>query len=117
MSLDSGYIPTDWKAVCVSYIFKKGDSKIAGNYRLESLTYFTCKLLEHIISSSIMCHLEGNDILYRLQHGFHKYKSCETHLISLFNMHSGASPYLGAVAWVTKFRMPMVFPTPLPRVI
>jgi len=30
-----------------------------------------------------MCHLEGNDILYRLQHGFSKYKSCETQLISL----------------------------------
>jgi len=25
MSLDSGYIPTDWKAAYVSYIFKKSD--------------------------------------------------------------------------------------------
>jgi len=30
-----------------------------------------------------MRHLEGNDILYKLQHGFCKRKSCETQLISL----------------------------------
>jgi len=33
--------------------------RIAGNYRTVSLTFITCKLLEHIISSNIMCHLEG----------------------------------------------------------
>ena len=30
-----------------------------------------------------MHHLEGNDILYELQHGFRKNKSCETQMISL----------------------------------
>jgi len=58
---------------CLS--LKKGDPKIPGNYRPVSLTSITCKLLEYIISSNVMRHLEGNDILYRLQHGFRKYKS------------------------------------------
>ena len=72
--MDSGDdILTDWKAAYLSPIFKKGDPKIAGNYRPVSLTSITCKLLEHIISSNVMHHLEGNDILYRLQHGFRKY--------------------------------------------
>ena len=83
MSLYSSDIPTDWKAAYVTPIFKKGDPKIAGNCRPVSLTSITCKFLEHIISSNIMRHLEGNDILYGLQHGFRKYKSCETQLISL----------------------------------
>ena len=32
-----------------------------------------------------MCHLEENNILHELQHGFHKFKSCETELISLLH--------------------------------
>ena len=62
---------------------KKGDLKIAGNYHTVSLASITCKLFEHIISSNVIRNLEGNDILDRLQHGFRKYKSCETQLISL----------------------------------
>ena len=40
-----------------------------------------CKLMEHIIKSNIMSHLENNKILYNLQHGFRKARSCETQLI------------------------------------
>ena len=81
MSLYSGEIPDDWKTACVSSIFKKGDPKIAGNYRPVSLTSITCKLLEHILASNILRYLE-DIILYELQHGFRKCKSCETQLIS-----------------------------------
>ena len=37
--------------------------------------------MEHIITSNIMLHLENNTILYNLQHGFRKARSCETKLI------------------------------------
>ena len=37
--------------------------------------------MEHIITSNIMSHLENNKILYNLQHGFRKARSCETQLI------------------------------------
>ena len=48
MSLHSGEIPGDWKTAYVSPIFKKGDPKIAGNYRPVSLTSITCKLLTYL---------------------------------------------------------------------
>ena len=37
--------------------------------------------MEHIITSNIMSHLENNKILYNLQHGFKKARSCETQLV------------------------------------
>ncbi len=52
------------------------------NYRPISLTCICCKLLEHIISSNIMSHLDTNNILYDLQHGFRPARSCETQLVS-----------------------------------
>ena len=41
---------------------------------------FGCKILEHIICSSIYTHLEENKILTDVQHGFRKRRSCETQL-------------------------------------
>ena len=62
--------------------YKKGDKHDLINYRPISLTCICCKLLEHIISSNVMSHLENNNILYDLQHGFRPSRSCETQLIS-----------------------------------
>jgi hypothetical protein len=53
----------------------------AENYRPISLTSVCCKILEHIIARNIMQHAEKNNILYPLQHGFRKGRSCETQLI------------------------------------
>ena len=63
-------------------VYKKGDKHDPLNYRPISLTCICCKLLEHIISSNVMSHLENNNILYDLQHGFRPSRSCETQLIS-----------------------------------
>ena len=38
--------------------------------------------MEHVIASNIMEHLERNNILYDLQHGFRSSRSCETQLVS-----------------------------------
>ena len=62
-------------------IFKKGDKFRASNYRPVSLTVVTCKMLEHIICSSIHKHLEKHRILIDAQHGFRKKQSCEFQLI------------------------------------
>ena len=45
-----------------------------------SLTSVMCKMLEHILCSNIMTHLENN-ILHDAQHGFCKRRSCESQLI------------------------------------
>jgi hypothetical protein len=82
LSLDLGQIPDDWREAEVVPIFKKGDKHQAANYRPVSLTSITCKLLEHIIHSSIMGHFDKYSILTDCQHGFRKKRSCETQLIT-----------------------------------
>ena len=81
-TLDQGEIQPDWKEALVAPIFKKGHKHQAANYRPVSLTSITCKLLEHIIHSSIMKHFEKQKILNDNQHGFRKKRSCETQLLS-----------------------------------
>ena len=81
-SIDQGTLPDDWKTANVAPIFKKGDRCKAANYRPVSLTCISCKLMEHMISSSMMRHLDDNGILTDTQHGFRKHRSCESQLIS-----------------------------------
>ena len=77
-SVDQGIIPDDWKTANVVPIFKKGDRSKAENYRPVSLTSIACKALEHIVTSTIMKHLDTYNILTDAQHGFRKRRSCET---------------------------------------
>ena len=80
-SINQGTIPPDWKEAFVVPIFKKGDKSRASNYCPVSLTLVTCKILEHIICSSVAKHLETHGILNDAQHGFRKNRSCESQLI------------------------------------
>ena len=84
-SLDSGQVPDDWKEANVAPAFKKGEKYKASNYRPISLTSVVCKLLEHIVASNMMAHLDNNHILYDLQHGFRAKRSTVTQLISLYD--------------------------------
>ena len=71
--------------MCMVPIFKKGDRLQPINYRPISLTSITCKMLEHIITSNIMQHLDKHNILHDAQHGFRKNRSTETQLIQLID--------------------------------
>ena len=82
-SLQTGKLPADWMLANVMPVFKKGDKSLAENYRPISLTCILCKVLEHILASNIIRHLDGQGILYDLQHGFREKRSCETQLIML----------------------------------
>ena len=82
-SLDTGKLPDIWKVANVSPIFKKGEKSDPSNYRSISLTCVLCKILEHIVASSVAKHFTELDILYDLQHGFREKSSCETQLIML----------------------------------
>ena len=55
------------------------------NYHPISLTSITCKMLEHILTSNIMQHLDTHNILHDAQYGFRKHRSTETHLIQLID--------------------------------
>ena len=80
-SISQSQIPEDWKWAFVAPIYKKGDRAKASNYRPVSLTCISCKVLEHIVHSSVMRHFDRIGILTDSQHGFRKRRSCETALI------------------------------------
>lgn len=81
LSLDTGEVPLDWRQAWVVPIFKKGERHLAANYRPVSLISITCKILEHVVHSSIMKHFDHHAILTNCQHGFRRKRSCETQLI------------------------------------
>ena len=81
-SLDTGTLPTDWRQANISSIYKKGDKHQASNYRPVSLTSVCCKILEHVVCRHLMNHLEQNNILTHLNHGFRSGYSCETQLLT-----------------------------------
>ena len=85
-SYDTGVVPTMWKTANVCPVFKKGEKFEPINYRPISLTCICCKIMEHIVTSHIMCHADNNNILYDLQHGFRKKLSCETQLIEFIDI-------------------------------
>ena len=81
-SLDQGVVPPDWKEANIVPLFKKGDKSSPENYRPISLTSLSCKLLEHVVHSNIMTHLDNFNVLDDAQHGFRKRRSCVSQLIS-----------------------------------
>ena len=72
-SIDKGEIPKEWSLADICPLFKKGDRSLACNYRPVSLTCVPCKLLEHIVCSNIMAHLDEHRLLSEKQHAFRKW--------------------------------------------
>ena len=81
-SLNQGSIPSDWRKARIVPVFKKGDKGKVENYRPISLVSISCKILEHIVHSSIMDHLDKLNYLNDAQHGFRQRRSCESQLIT-----------------------------------
>ena len=86
--LQTGKLPFEWCRAQVTPIFKKGDKSSTANYRPISLTCILCKVLEHIIASHLVKHLDKHALMYDLQYGFREKRSCETQLIMLFEDHA-----------------------------
>ena len=84
-SMDTGEIPKEWSLANICPLFKKSDRSPACNYRPVSLTCVPCKLLEHIVCSNIMAHLDKYKLLSDRQHAFRKGHSCETQLTTVIN--------------------------------
>ena len=62
-------------------VFKKGKKSDPANYRRISLTHVVPKILEHIVHSFIMKHLNDHNILTHCLHGFRAKRSTEMQLI------------------------------------
>ena len=84
-SIDIGEIPKEWSLANICPLFKKSDRSLACNYRPLSLTCVPCKLLEHIVCSNIMAHLDEYKLLSDKQHAFRKGHSCESQLTTVIN--------------------------------
>ena len=84
-SIDSGEMPKEWTLATISPLFKKGDRSLACNYRPVSLTRVPCKLLEHIVRSNIMAHLDEHKLPSDKQPAFRKWHCCETQLATVIN--------------------------------
>ena len=81
-SLQQSALPDHWNEAFIAPIFKKSDRSKPAYYRPVSLTCICCKLIEHIITSSVMSYLDHhNTLLPDAQHGFRKQRSCESQLI------------------------------------
>ena len=65
-------------------IFKKGLKKDPSNNRPVSLTSQVGKVLERIMKSHIMEHLETYSLISKHQHGFMKKKSTQSNLLETF---------------------------------
>ena len=81
LSIDSSQVPEAWKNANVTAIFKKSCRPESANYRQISLKFVASKLLEHVIHSHVMKHLEQHNILTDSQHEFRAKRSTETRLI------------------------------------
>jgi len=82
-SIETGIVPTDWKAANVTAIFKKGNKSQPGNYRPVSLTCITCKVMESVVRDVIVSHLIDNDLYAKCQHGFRSKRSCVGQLMEV----------------------------------
>ena len=82
-SLKQGTLPKDWLHATIVSVYKGGnkDRSAAENYQPISLTSIGCKIMEHIICSNVMNHLQNNNILTDAQHCFRSKRSCESQLI------------------------------------
>ena len=81
MSLDKGECPADWKIANVTPIHKKGDRTDPSNYRPVSLTSQVCKVLESLVRTRVIEHLDRNNLINEAQHGFREGRSCLTNLL------------------------------------
>ncbi|KFP26448.1 hypothetical protein N325_03320, partial [Colius striatus] len=59
----TGEVPSDWESANVTPIYKKGQKEDLGNYRPVSLPSVPGKLMEQINPSSIMQHMQDNQVI------------------------------------------------------
>ena len=89
LSMDESTVPKQWKQAHVTALFKKGNKKIASNYRPVSLTSICCKLFEKIVRDAIVKNLEEQGLISKSQHGFRGGRSCTTQLLEVMEIWTG----------------------------
>ena len=82
-SLKLRKIPDPWKQAKICAIFKKGNKKVAANYRPVSLTAIICKLMESLIRNHIIKFMQDNKLFSSKQYGFISGRSTSLQLLTM----------------------------------
>ena len=83
--IDLHTLPDEWRQSIITPKFKKGSSSDVSNYRPIALTCTACKILETLITTTLLDFLHKNNIISKQQHGFLKQHSTSTNLLSCLN--------------------------------
>ena len=83
ISLQTNYIPEQWKEAKVCPIFKGGDHTSPDFYRPISILPSFSKILEKAVANQIYAYLDKNKLFYPFQHGFRPNHSTEDLLLKL----------------------------------
>jgi hypothetical protein len=83
LSLRYGCFPTKLKTSKVIPLHKKGNKHEVENFRPISLVSTFSKIIEKVVLTRILNHLERNNITLKNQHGFQKKKSTLTALVDM----------------------------------
>ena len=82
-SLRTHRIPEQWRQAAISAIYKKGNTKLACNYRPISLTSVACKCMEQLIRTHIIHYMKTNTLFSRKQYGFIRGRSTTLQLLKV----------------------------------
>ena len=70
LSLETGFVPKEFKIAKVVPVFKSGDCHDYNNYRPISLLSAFSKLLEKVVARQVLRFLNVHNIIYKHQYGF-----------------------------------------------
>ena len=90
LSLEKGIFPENLKSSRTVPIFKCRDPKSCDNYRPISLVSTFSKILEKMVHTNLINHLELNKLLYEHQYGFLRGRSTEQNLLQVVNYISNS---------------------------
>ena len=80
-SLESGMIPSEWKAANITPVPKGADRELVKNYRPISVLPIVAKVFEAIVHTQLYSYLESGFLLHPAQSGFQPHHCTEDVLI------------------------------------
>ena len=89
-TLSEHSVPDEWKRARVCAIHKKGNKKLASNYRPVSLTAIICKVMETLVRNHIIEYMKKNKLFSAKQYGFISGRSTSLQLLAVLDMWTEA---------------------------